>query len=103
MKVKILTGTSSFAGYDEEPLKLLKNAGMETILNPYKRKMTKEEVLDLIPGVSGIIAGLEPLDADVLRQSQLKVISRVGAGLSNVDLKVAEELGIKVCSTPDAP
>lgn len=103
MSVKILTGTSSFGGYDTAPLKRLQSENFETILNPYKRKLTKDEVMELLPGISGLIAGLEPLDAEVLRQSELKVISRVGAGISNIDLDVAAQLGIKVCATPDAP
>ncbi|MGE0268312.1 MAG: phosphoglycerate dehydrogenase [Candidatus Omnitrophota bacterium] len=103
MKVKILTSTSSFGSYDVSPLNKLRDADFEVIGNPYKRKLSREEVLALLPGVTGLIAGVEPLDRDVLQQSQLRVISRVGAGVSNIDLKAAERLGIKICSTPDAP
>lgn len=103
MKTKILISTSSFAVYDEGPLTRLHAAGFETVLNPHKRKLTRDEVVELLPGISGLIAGVERLDAGVLKDSGLKVISRVGAGLSNIDLAVADELGIKVCSTPDAP
>ena len=53
--------------------------------------------------VCGIIAGLEPLNREVLQGTKLKVISRVGSGLSNVDLESCKELGIKVCSTPNGP
>lgn len=103
MRRKILTGTSSFADFDKAPLNKLIEADFHVVQNPYKRKLTKSELLELLGDVSGIIAGLEPLDREVLRNSKLKVISRVGAGLSNVDLKTSEELGIKVYSTPDAP
>lgn len=54
-------------------------------------------------GVTGLIAGLEPLDREVLTKSSLQVISRCGSGLSNVDLATAKELGIEVYSTPSAP
>jgi len=101
--MKILTSTSSFADHDRAPLDRLINAGFEVVQNPYKRKLTKQETLELLPGVVGSIAGLESLDREVLEKSSLKVISRVGVGLSNIDLKAAEELGIAVCSTPDAP
>ncbi len=50
-----------------------------------------------------MIAGLETLDAHVLRKSELKVISRCGSGISNVDMHAAKNLGIKVFSTPDGP
>lgn len=104
MREKILIGPSSFAETDKAPLERLLSAGYEVIDNPYKRKLSKNELLTLLtPEVTGIIAGLEPLDGDVLRHSKLKVVSRVGSGLSNVDLTAADELGIKVCSTPNGP
>ncbi len=101
---KILIGPSSFAGYYRTPLERLLSAGYEIIENPYKRKLTKQELLELLgEGVTGIIAGLEPFDREVLQKSSLKVISRVGSGLSNVDLETARELGIEVCYTPHGP
>jgi len=82
----------------------LLEVGCEVIDNPFKRKLTKSELLGLLDkGVTGLIAGLESLDLEVLKKSSLKVISRCGSGLSNVDLIAAKELGIKVCSTPNAP
>jgi D-3-phosphoglycerate dehydrogenase len=61
-----------------------------------------KELLD--NNVVGIVAGLEPLTEDVLRLAKsLKVISRCGIGMGNVDLKTAKELGISLCNTPDAP
>lgn len=103
-KEKILIGTSTFAAKCPAPLERLKQAGCEVTLNPYKRKLTKEEITELLAeGITGLIAGLEPLDRQILEKARLKVISRCGSGHSNVDLKAAEELGIKVCYTPEAP
>ena len=100
---KVLIGTSSFASIDPTPKENLINAGFEIINNPFGRRLNKEELLNLLPGIKGIIAGLEPFDRDVLEKSDLKVVSRCGSGVSNVDFKAAEELGIKVFSTPNAP
>ncbi len=101
---KILIGPSSFASIDRSPMDRLLEVGCEIIDNPFRRKLTKSELLALLNrGVTGLIAGLEPLDRDVLEKSTLKVISRCGSGLSNVDLVTAKELGIKVFSTPNAP
>ncbi len=101
---RILIGPSSFAEIDKGPLKKLTGAGFQVIDNPYKRKLTREELKELLrDDVCGIVAGLEPLDRDVLQGRKLKVISRVGSGLSNVDLDACRELGIKVCSTPNGP
>jgi len=101
---KILIGPSSFSAINKAPMEHLKAAGCEIIDNPFKRKLTKPELLSLLEGgVSGLIAGLEQLDSEVLKKSKLKVISRCGSGLSNVDLSAASELGIKVCTTPYGP
>jgi len=81
----------------------LRQAGADVIANPYGRQLSKDDLRRLLPGAAGLIAGLEPLSRDMLEQSDLKVISRCGVGLSNVDLKAAEEFGIAVRHTPDIP
>jgi len=104
MASKILIGPSSFAEADKTPLNRLIAAGYEVIDNPYKRKLTKKELLDLFDDDTvGLIAGLETLDREVLEKFRIQAISRVGAGLSNVDLEAARDLGIQVFNTPDAP
>ncbi len=101
---KVLLGPSIFASIDNTPMQLLKDTGCGVIENPYKRRLTKEELLELLEnGVTGLIAGLEPLDAEVLKKSKLKVISRCGVGMANVDQVEAKKLGIKVFFTTDAP
>lgn len=102
-RIKILIGPSSFAAMDIAPMDKLVENGFEVIQNPFGRKLTQEELINLLPGAHGLIAGLETLNRQILENSDLKVISRCGAGISNIDLKAAEELGIKIYSTPDAP
>jgi len=100
----ILIGPSSFAELDKTPLELLLSAGYAVVDNPYRRKLTKKELAELLrENVVGLIAGLEPLDREVLQESSLQVISRVGSGMSNIDMKAAEELGIEVLNTPQGP
>lgn len=104
MALKILIGPSSFAAIDKTPMDMLKAAGYKVLDNPYKRKLTKKELIDLLDdNVIGLIAGLETIDREVLENARLQAVSRVGAGLSNVDLKAASALGIQVLNTPDAP
>ncbi|HHW48070.1 MAG TPA: phosphoglycerate dehydrogenase [Clostridiaceae bacterium] len=97
--MNILTTTSSFS-LDDFP------ASLTVIHNPYKRRLTEEEVISLIEQYQpvGIIAGVEPLTRKVLEKAKnLKIISRCGIGLDSVDLEAAREFGIKVANTPDAP
>jgi D-3-phosphoglycerate dehydrogenase / 2-oxoglutarate reductase len=101
---KVLITTSSFGDVDRAPLEKLEASGHAYTLNPAGRRLTREEIIGLLQdGYHGLIAGVEPLDADVLRASTLEVLSRCGSGMSNVDQEVARELGIRVYNTPDGP
>ena len=103
MKTKVLIGPSKFAALDSSPVDKLIDSGFEIVNNPFGRKFTVNELKNLLTGVTGLIAGLEDLNREIMEGSDLKVISRCGSGLSNVDLEAAESLGIKVFSTPDGP
>lgn len=100
---KILIATSTFGLLSKDPIDKLVNNGFEVIKNTFGRKLTREELLGLLPQVDGLIAGLENLSREVLASSSLKVVSRCGAGMDNIDLAAADDLGIRVFSTPDAP
>lgn len=102
--MKVFISTTSFAEYDKKPLELLRSAGFEVILNPYKRKLKPEEIVALASDCDGIIAGVEQITEEVLRSlPKLKAISRCGVGLDNVDLEAAEKRGILISNTPNAP
>ena len=105
MKTLLIT-TSSFGKHDSAPLKKLKKFGFSVNLNPYKRKLTEEEVASLIKKYNpvGMIAGVEPLTKSVLQNAKnLKTISRCGIGMDSIDMEAAGLLGITVTNTPDAP
>ncbi|MBU0568821.1 phosphoglycerate dehydrogenase [bacterium] len=102
--MKTLISTRSFGEFDRKPLDKLKEAGFEIVPNPYGRSLEPEESIELLEGATGLIAGTEPLTEEVLSKAgSLKVISRCGTGMDNVDLEAAKRLGIKVLNTPDAP
>lgn len=102
--MKILTSPSSFGQVGNEPFGLLAASGYEVINNPYGRKLTEDEVIDLAKDCVGIVAGVEPLTPRVMDAlPNLKVISRVGIGMDSVDLEYAKQKGIIVKNTPDGP
>jgi len=101
---KVLITTVPFGDKNTLPLEMLKEANIEYIINPLNKKLLEDELLELVGDVDAIIAGTEQISARVMdRASNLKMISRVGIGLDNVDLLAAEKRGIKVSYTPDAP
>jgi len=101
---KVLLSPSSFGKVGPQPIEILENRGFEIINNPYGRKLTEEEVIDLGKECVGIVAGVESLTAKVMDAlPKLKCISRVGVGMDSVDLEYAAKKGIKVVNTPDGP
>jgi len=104
LKKKILLSPSSFGQVGRQPLEILENHEFEIINNPYGRKLTEDEVIELGRDCIGIVAGVEPLTARVMDAlPDLKCISRVGVGMDSVDLEYAAKKGIKVVNTPDGP
>ena len=102
--MKVLVAPSSFGQCGSEPLELLRQKGYEPIMNPYGRRLTAQEVIQLATDCSGIVAGVEPLTAEVMsRLPKLRCISRCGVGMQNVDLEAAKARGIVVRNTPDGP
>jgi D-3-phosphoglycerate dehydrogenase len=101
---KIAVTTSSFGKESREPVDVLRAAGFELAFNPHGRKLAKPETVELARDADGLIAGTEALDREVLSQlPKLRVISRVGTAVDNVDLACAKERGIPVFNTPDGP
>lgn len=104
MANKVLTSPSSMGQCGSEPFDLLRENGYEVINNPYGRKLTEDEVIELAKECVGIVAGVEPLTPRVMDAlPNLKCISRVGVGMDNVDLEYAKQKGIIVVNTPDGP
>jgi len=102
--MKILVSTSSFGKFDKGPIELLESHGIEVILNPYKRQLKKEESLELYKDIDGVIAGTEKIDSEVVMLAEkLKVVSRLGAGIDNVDQKALESRDIPMYYTPYGP
>lgn len=100
---KVSITTTTFAQYNNEPLEILREQGIEIIKNPYGRKLKNEEIFALCKDCAGIIAGTEIYDADILAKlKNLKVISRCGTGIDNIDLVAAKKQRIEVFNTPDA-
>jgi D-3-phosphoglycerate dehydrogenase len=102
---KILITTSTFDLLNFKEFNFLIQEGFEIKCNPFNTKMTEVQISDLIDeNVVAIIAGTEPLTETVLKKAvSLKFIVRCGIGIDNIDLIVANKLGIKIFNTPDAP
>ena len=71
------------------------------VFNPENRPLCEDELIPLLKDCDGCIAGLDPYTKKVIERSEnLKVISRYGTGVDNVDLFAAQEHGVTVRRTP---
>lgn len=101
---RVLITTVPFGDKNDLPIRQLEANGIEYLINPLGRKLKEDELAGMVSDVEVLIAGTEPITAKVMANApRLKLISRVGIGLDSVDLMAAEQRGIKVSYTPDAP
>ena len=101
---KIAITTSSFGKYDCLPLESLRKKKFDITLNPYGRTLTESEIKELLIDIDGLIAGTEPLTQNVIGSAKnLKVISRCGIGIDNIDIEAVNVKGIKLYRTPEGP
>jgi D-3-phosphoglycerate dehydrogenase len=102
--MKVLASPSSIGQIASDPFDLLEKNGYEVVRNPYGRKLTEEETIELAKDCIGIVAGVESLNTKVIDAlPNLKCISRVGVGMDSVDIPYAESKGIQVLNTPNGP
>jgi len=100
---KILVTPRSLTKAGHPALDRLRQAGYEVIFSTPGKQPDEEELLQLLPDCVGYLAGVEKVSAKVLESAkELKVISRNGSGVDNIDLATAEKLGIRICKTEGA-
>ena len=99
--MKILVTPRSFKNSvnDEAREKLERFAEVKAV-RPEK-PFTEDELIALLDGCDGYVAGLDNVTAKVMENCpQLKVISRWGVGYDKVDTAAAAKAGITVTYTP---
>ncbi|MFA4825866.1 MAG: NAD(P)-dependent oxidoreductase [Methanoregula sp.] len=67
-------------------------------------RLSEDDLISAIQNAEYVIAGTEIFSKKVLDAStNLKVISRVGVGIDNVDITAAEKHNIYILNTPESP
>jgi D-3-phosphoglycerate dehydrogenase len=100
-KSKILVTATNYSVLCAEAKQLLERNGCEVIENQLGRPHTFEELKPLVADIDGVIAGVDTWDEAVFKLApKLKVISRFGVGVDNIDLAKAREYGIQVTNVP---
>ena len=101
--MKILITPRSYGKTDKSVFELLEKNNTEYVTNPYGSILTKEQMIENVQDCDGIIVGVDPLDEDVLKSApKLKVVSKYGVGVDNIDLDYCKAHDIKVTITKAA-
>lgn len=100
---KVLVTPTSYGSQDPALKSFLEEQVGEVVYNPSGKPLSGDELIDLLVGVDGYIAGLDQITSEVLEAArELKVVSRYGVGYNNVDLVAARANNIIVTNTPGA-
>ena len=103
-KRSVFVAPSTFGLHSSKPLELLKNSNFNISFNPKNQKLTEQELLLYSKDACGVLAGTEVYSKNVLDNlKHLKVISRLGVGLDNINLDIVKAKKIKVFKTETTP
>jgi len=102
-KYRVLVTPTSFGKNDPSLCTELEDKVGEVVYNKTGRPFEADQLIKIIPGFDGYIAGLDAITRDaIFVADRLKVIARYGVGVDKVDLDAAREKGIIVTNTPNA-
>ena len=94
--MKVGVTTVSFSG-NPELLELLKATGFDVKINPFGRRLTPEELTEFLKDCDSAIIGLDKINSSVLEKCpSLKLISKYGVGLDNIDFVACKDHDVKV-------
>lgn len=100
---KILVTPRSYGKNNPALFERLEKAGYEVVRNQTGGIMSKEQMIQAVDDIVGVILGVDPFDAQVIAAApRLRAIARYGVGLDNVDLDAAKARGIRVSRTVGA-
>jgi D-3-phosphoglycerate dehydrogenase len=91
-----------FGHLSDDSFDIFKKSGLELAKNPYRGKgLSEDELIALIGGVHGLLTGVDQVTAKVINAAdELKVISKFGTGVDNIDVTAATEKGVVVTNAP---
>ena len=100
---KVLITPRSLTKAGHPSFERLEKAGYEVVYCTPGQQPDEAELVRLLPGCIGYLAGVEKVSARALEAADaLKVISRNGSGTDNIDAEAAARKGIAICKTEGA-
>src|SRR5881227_610542 len=103
MKPRILIAPAPLKEIEQVYGPIIAAGGCELVFSKVNHQMNEAELMEVLPGCAGSLAGSEPYTRAVLAAAAakgLKVIARAGVGYDAVDLPAATEHGVAVTFAP---
>ena len=103
MQARILITPRSLTSGPHPQIDRLRQAGFEVVTSAPNALPGEAELLSLLPGCVGWLAGIEPVSAKVIEAARdLKIVSRNGTGIDNLPLDALRQRGIAVATAGGA-
>ncbi len=100
---KVLVGPVRFRELCPEATDMLHAAGHQLVLNEAATPWTAADIVPLLPEADAAIVGMDDWDADLITAApNLKILSKLGVGVDNIDLAAARRHGVDVTNAPGA-
>jgi len=94
--MKVVVSAVSFSK-NEFLVNELKKHFPNSVINSSGKRFSKKELVDYYNGADAIITGLEKINDELLSKlPDLKIISKFGVGLDNIDLEACKKRGISI-------
>lgn len=87
----------------EVGINLLRDKGMDVVLNSDNRVLSKDELKTHVAGVDAILSLLtDKIDGEVLDAAgpQLRIVANLAVGYDNIDIQAAKQRNVMVTNTP---
>jgi D-3-phosphoglycerate dehydrogenase / 2-oxoglutarate reductase len=100
---KVLVTARSFRKMQGEHWRVLQDAGCEIVTPEQDQPLKEAEMISLIGDMDAVLVGNDAVTENVIAAApHLKVVSKHGVGVDNVDVPSATRAGVVVTNTPGA-
>jgi D-3-phosphoglycerate dehydrogenase len=101
--MKVLVTPRSFGKTDPGAFEILREAGLEVVVNESGGILDREALSRLLADCDGVVLGVDMLDAETLAAApKLRAVAKYGVGVDNIALDECERRGVKVSRTVGA-
>ena len=99
---RVLVTARIFGHLSDDSFDIFRKSGFEVVQNPYRgKRLLENELLELIGDVHALLTGVDQVTAKVINAAdELKVISKFGTGVDNIDVAAATQKGVIVTNAP---